>query len=166
MSSTLATWKLLLESIRYCTQRVNSQKAIEKNLYISKVFLKLRQKMMQKAFCRYYKHIWFNECICFMVIISKDMNSKAQTLKWLHKHINYTAVTWNITNFKDSFRNNISKVSILKSNIEAEKKILSNLSSVKYPVAERVTENETGYEFSCLYFSHLSDEILCDKLYF
>lgn len=101
-----------------------------------------------------------------MVVISKDVNDNAQTLKWVDKHINYTAVTWNVTNFKDSFRNNVSKVSILKSNIDAEREVLSNLSSVMYLFAEHVMENGAVYDFSCLHLPNLSDEILCDKHYF
>lgn len=66
----------------------------------------------------------------------------------------------------DSFRNNISKISIiLKSSIEAEEK-MSNLSSMIYQVTEHVIENKTVYDFSCLYLPNLYDEILCDKHYF
>lgn len=67
----------------------------------------------------------------------------------------------------DSFKNDINKISvILKSSIDAEEKILSNLSSMIYQVTEHVIENKTLYDFSCLYLPNLFDEVLCDKHYF
>lgn len=104
----------------------------------------------------------------FKVIISKDMNGNACTLNY---SINILTIwlntTWNITNFMDSFRNNISKISIiLKSSIDADEKILSNLCSMIYQVTEHVIKNIAVYYFSCLYLPNLFDEIFCDKLYF